>query len=76
MPRRLAVMVLIGLILAAGLCILDDDGADTDLCNLTLLIVAAAPLAFCLAVAGRAQPCPVAGYVTPLGDRPSPPPRA
>ena len=76
MPRSLAVMVLIGLVLAAGLCILDDDGADADLCNLSLLIVTVSPLAFSLAVTGRAQPGPLAGYIAPLADRPSPPPRA
>jgi hypothetical protein len=68
-------MVLAGLVLAAGLCIVDDD-ADADLCNLSLVIVSVATLAFSLAVAGRAQPNPLVGYVGPLADRPSPPPRA
>lgn len=78
MTRKLTVVALIGLVLVAGLCVLDDDdgGAGTDLCNLSAVIVTAVLVVGALAVAGRPEPHLLSGYLASLADLPVPPPRA
>jgi hypothetical protein len=76
MVWKLTVLALIGLVLAAGLCVFDDDGAGTDLCNATAVIVTAALTGVSLAGAGRLELRRSSGYLAALPDLPVPPPRA
>jgi hypothetical protein len=76
MVWKLTVLALIGLVLAAGLCAFDDDGAGIDLCNVAAVIVAAILVAVSLLAAGRLELRPLSGYLAALPDLPVPPPRA
>lgn len=76
MVWKLTVLALIGLVLAAGLCVFDEDGAGTDLCNLNAVIMIAVLVVVALAGAGRPGLHPFSGYLAPLADLPVPPPRA
>ena len=76
MVWKLTVLALIGLVLGAGLCAFDDDGAGTDLCNVAAVIVAAILVAVSLPAAGRLELRLSSGYLAALPDLPVPPPRA
>ncbi len=76
MTWKLTVLALVGLLLAAGLCGFDDDGAGTDLCNVSAVILTAVPVVVSLAGAGRPELRLLSAYLAAPADLPVPPPRA
>jgi hypothetical protein len=72
---RLLALLGVFLVLGAALCVFDD-GDTSDLCLLSLALLAGALALSPLTVVGRLEPRPVWAYPSLLADLPAPPPKA
>jgi hypothetical protein len=75
MVVKLTVLVLVGLVLAGGLCLFDDDEGAGDLCATSLAIMSALPVGHFLTAIGRPGLRGLLAYVPVPVDLPSPPPK-
>ena len=77
MRGKLAILAATLLVFAAWLCLFDhDQGANVDLCALSVAIVTVALLTVCLIIVGRPDLGPSFGYLPLIADLPPPPPKA
>ena len=75
MVVKLTALVLVGLVLAAGLCLFDDDEGAGDLCAVSLAIMSALLVSHFLTAMGHPGLRGPLVYVPVPVDLPSPPPK-
>jgi hypothetical protein len=71
--NRFLIVVVVALVLAAGLCVLDDDHAGIDLCLMALTVTLQTWALVSLTPMGRVVPCAIP-HVASIPQRPLRPP--